>query len=256
MLNEERKERILRQLEDSGRVLSAQLVQDLQVSEDTIRRDLKELAEAGMLKRVHGGALPVTRVIYQFSQREQVAPQAKATIAQKAAGYFADATRSGKSNPVVFIDGGTTTASIASYLPADFRATFITNCLPTAERLSRHPRLRVQLLGGCVAPDLLLTFGPHMIKEIENIQADLSLVSAEAIDIEFGISVSNQDDAMVKRAMISRSAESLVLAGSDKVGKASPYKVADLNEISYFVTDDGLTKVVAESLNKAGLKVI
>jgi len=66
MLNEERKERILRQLEDSGRVLSAQLVQDLQVSEDTIRRDLKELAEAGMLKRVHGGALPVTRVIYQF----------------------------------------------------------------------------------------------------------------------------------------------------------------------------------------------
>jgi len=227
MLNEERKERILRQLEDSGRVLSAQLVQDLQVSEDTIRRDLKELAEAGMLKRVHGGALPVTRVIYQFSQREQVAPQAKATIAQKAAGYFADATKSGKSNPVVFIDGGTTTASIANYLPADFRATFITNCLPTAERLSCHPRLRVQLLGGCVAPDLLLTFGPQMIKEIENIQADLSLVSAEAIDIEFGISVSNQDDAMVKRAMISRSAESLVLAGSDKVGKASPYKVAD-----------------------------
>ena len=253
MLNEERKERILAILENRGRVLSAQLVQDLQVSEDTIRRDLKELAEAGLLKRVHGGALPVARVIYQFSQREQVAPQAKATIAQKAAGYFA---HSGKSNPVVFIDGGTTTASIAAYLPADFRGTFITNCLPTAERLSRHPRLRVQLLGGCVAPDLLLTFSPQMIKEIENIQADLSLVSAEAIDIEFGISVSNQDDASVKRAMISQSAESLVLAGSDKVGKASPYKVAQINEISYFITDDGLSKTAGESLSKAGLKIL
>ncbi|MCC7527820.1 MAG: DeoR/GlpR transcriptional regulator, partial [Candidatus Melainabacteria bacterium] len=147
MLNDERKNRILEALNQKGRVLSQELVNDLRVSEDTIRRDLKDLAEAGLLKRVHGGALPVGKVTFQFSKREKESPAEKNTIARRAASFVKD-------RQVIFIDGGTTTAQVSAHLKPDLIATFITNCLPTAMRLSELPRLDVRVLGGHVTPEL------------------------------------------------------------------------------------------------------
>jgi DeoR/GlpR family transcriptional regulator of sugar metabolism len=249
MLNDERKSRILDALSRNGRVLLQELVNDLKVSEDTIRRDLKDLDESGLLKRVHGGALPVGKVTFQFSKREKESPTLKDTIAKKAASFV-------KEKQVIFIDGGTTTAQVAAHLKPDLQATFITNCLPTAMRLSELPRLNVRFLGGKVVSDLLLTFGPETLKELSNIQADLCLISIECLDIKYGGTVSNYDDSLVKRAMIEQSAESFVLAEGQKFNRVSPYKVAPISEIGTIITDDSIDKKHHEAFRKSGATIL
>jgi len=249
MLNDERKTRILEALSKNGRVLLQELVTDFKVSEDTIRRDLKDLDEAGLLKRVHGGALPVGKVTFQFSKREKESPTLKDAIAKRAASFV-------KEKQVIFIDGGTTTAQVAAHLKPELSATFITNCLPTAMRLSEHPRLKVRFLGGNVVPDLLLTFGPETLKELSNIQADLCLISIECLDLKYGGTVSNYDDSLVKRAMIEQSAEAFVLAEGQKFNRVSPYKVAPISELGTIITDDSIEKKHHDAFRKNGASIV
>jgi len=249
MLNDERKTRILEALSKNGRVLLQELVTDFRVSEDTIRRDLKDLDEAGLLKRVHGGALPVGKVTFQFSKREKESPALKDTIAKRAASFVKD-------KQVIFIDGGTTTAQVAAHLKPELSATFITNCLPTAMRLSELPRLKVRFLGGNVVPELLLTFSPETLKELSNIQADLCLISIECLDLKYGGTVSNYDDSLVKRAMIEQSAESFVLAEGQKFNRVSPYKVAPISELGTIITDDSIEKKHHDAFRKNGASIV
>jgi len=249
MLNQERKDKILEALSGRGRVLSSELVSELRVSEDTIRRDLKDLAQAGLLKRVHGGALPAGTVPFSYSKRQKEALGEKAAIAKRAAAMVSD-------GQVVFMDGGTTTGMVARFLPKGLRATFITYSLPTAIALTENTDSHVRLLGGKVVKELLLTMGPNLLKEIETIQADLTLVSVESVHEEFGATVSHPDDAMVKRAFINQSAESVVLAGSEKFGKAAPYRIAWLNQVGTIITDSGIENSVLKACKKAGATII
>lgn len=248
MLNEERKQKIIEVVSSRGRVLSSELVQELKVSEDTIRRDLKDLAEAGLITRVHGGALPVSRVSWSYSKRQKEGVGEKEAIAERAAGYIHD-------GQVVFIDGGTTTARIVGFLPRGLKATFITYSLPVAIALA-DTECQVRLLGGRVVKELLLTMGPAIIDEIHSVQADLTLVSAESIHEEFGATISHPEDALIKQAFINQAAESIILAGSDKFGKASPYRIARLNEVSSIITDGGIDGEILSRCRKAGATVI
>ncbi len=245
MLNQERKNKILESLAGRGRVLSSELVVELDVSEDTVRRDLKDLSAAGLLKRVHGGALPVGNVPMSYAKRQKEAMGEKAVIAKKAAAMVS-------TGQVVFIDGGTTTAMVAQFLAKDLKATFITYSLPTAIALTEHTNCHVRLLGGKVVKELLLTMGPGLLKEIETIQADLTLVSVESVHEEFGATVSHPDDALVKRAFINQSADTIILAGSEKFGKAAPYRIAWLNEVGSIITDNALDKGLLKACKKAG----
>lgn len=249
MLNEERKFRILEALSLRGRVLSSELVAELNVSEDTIRRDLKDLALAGSIKRVHGGALPVGQVPFSYEKRQKESIGEKSAIAKKAAALISP-------GQVVFIDGGTTTALVASFLPKDLKATFITYSLPTAIALTEQSNCHVRLLGGRVVKELLLTMGPGLLKEIEAIQADLTLVSVECIHEEFGATVSHPDDALVKSAFIKQSAETAILAGSEKFGKVAPYRIAWLNEVASIITDTAIDTKRLKACKKAGGSVI
>ncbi|MBS1997504.1 MAG: DeoR/GlpR transcriptional regulator [Cyanobacteria bacterium SZAS LIN-2] len=249
MLTEERKNKILERLASSGKVLSSDLTVRLGVSEDTIRRDLKDLAEAGLLKRVHGGALPLGQVPFQYDKREKIAVGEKLAIAKTAASYV-------RSGQIVFIDGGTTTAQIARFIPADLKATFITYSLPTAQRLAEVGNLEVIILGGRVQKELLLTMGPSTLSEIGAIQADLCLISVESVHTEYGATVSNIEDAAVKRMMIEHSAETLALAGAEKLGTVSPFLVAKLKDLSYIVTDQSAPAAFLKDLKAQGVSVI
>ncbi|CAN5608214.1 DeoR/GlpR family DNA-binding transcription regulator [soil metagenome] len=249
MLNEERKSKILEVLSQRGRVLSSELVAELNVSEDTIRRDLKDLALAGAIKRVHGGALPIGHVEFSYEKRQKESVGEKSAIAKRAAALICP-------GQVVFIDGGTTTALVASYLPKDLKATFITYSLPTAIALTEQSNCHVRLLGGRVVKDLLLTMGPGLLKEIETIQADLTLISAESVHGDFGATVSHPDDALVKCAFIQQSAETAILAGSEKFGKVAPYRIARLNEVASIITDTSIDTKELEACQKAGGSII
>ena len=155
MLTAERRQQILETLRRDGKVLASELSAVLNVSEDTIRRDLRELAEAGLLQRVHGGALPRSPAAASFAIRQSQAPSAKAAIANAAA----QLVRNGQ---VIILDGGTTTLQVAQRLPLDLRATIVTNSPPIAVALAEHPAVEVIVIGGRLLQDSLVTIGGRM----------------------------------------------------------------------------------------------
>src|SRR5439155_9524386 len=134
MLTAERRRSIVQTLQRDGKVYASELSKALRVSEDTIRRDLRELAAAGVLQRVHGGALPRSPATASFTARQQQAPGAKAAIARAAAQFIRQAQ-------VIILDGGTTTLQVAQHLPHDLRATVITHSPPVALALAEHPEI-------------------------------------------------------------------------------------------------------------------
>src|SRR5438876_11831407 len=141
MLTAERRRSIMYTLQRDGKVLASELSKVLHVSEDTIRRDLRELATAGALQRVHGGALPRSPATPSFTERQQQAPGAKAAIAQAAIELI-------RQNQVIILDGGTTPLQVAQHLPLDLHATVITHSPPIALALAEHPVIEVILIGG------------------------------------------------------------------------------------------------------------
>ena len=148
MLKEERHRYIVDLLFKDKKVLTADLSEDLAVSEDTIRRDLKELADSGQIRKVHGGALVYTSNPFSYQDREVYAQESKQLIASKALPLFKD-------DLVVMMDGGTTNLELVRLLPRDLRATFFTNSLPVAVQLSNHPNVEVIFAGGKLLKDCL-----------------------------------------------------------------------------------------------------
>src|ERR1700719_1696400 len=199
-LKEERHQYILELLGSEGRVLAADLSSRYRVSEDTIRRDLRELASSGKIQRVHGGALPRRAEAVSFVSRQQIDMESKIGIARAAA----DMIRDGQ---VVLIDGGTTNLRIASYLSRERSATIVTNSPPLALALADHPKLSVLMLGGNFLKEARVTTGIETIRRVESIRADLCFLGMCSLHPEVGITVGDREEAYVKQAMIGASTE-------------------------------------------------
>jgi len=229
-LGAERRERILRALRRDGKVVAAELSRTLGVSEDTIRRDLRELAEAGLLKRVHGGALPLAPASPPYAVRQTIRGAAKAQIAEAAA-------RLARDGQLILVDGGTTTLEVARRLPADLRATVVTNSPPVAAALAEHAGLEVIVLGGRLLRDSMVTVGPATLEALRMLRADLCFLGTCSLHPEVGIGVLDLDEAHVKRAMVEASAEVVAVATVDKLGAAAPYVVAPAADLTHLVTD-------------------
>ncbi len=230
MLANERKKQILMRLSASGQVLAAELVKEFGVSEDTIRRDLKEMAEVGQLKKVHGGAVALTTVPYDYSSRKVLNVEAKSAMAQRVTALIRDGM-------VIFIDGGTTCAQIAYHLSPALKATFITHSVATAMALGQLPQLKVIVLGGQIISDLLITSGPELVSQSNRYKPDLSVISAHGLTMEDGATVESWDDAAVKSTFIRNSAETAVLAGYEKIGFSASYCIGEIKDIAYLVSD-------------------
>src|SRR4051794_7366642 len=152
MLTAERRQAILSRLGRDGKVVASELVDALGVSEDTVRRDLRELAAGGLVQRVHGGALPPAPASASFSERLRVAPEAKAHLAAAALPLL-------EGVDVLLLDGGTTALELARRLPPERACTVLTNSPPVAAALSVHPRVEVVLIGGRLLKDAQVTVG-------------------------------------------------------------------------------------------------
>lgn len=232
MLAEERRKQILERLAGHGQVLSADLIKEFRVSEDTIRRDLKEMAEAGLLKKVHGGAMSNTTVPYEYAARQSLNIESKSAIAQRATSLIRDGL-------LIFIDGATTSAQIVRHVPSNLKATFVTHSVATAAALAVLQQSSIILLGGRIIPELLIASGPQLVEQAKQFMPDLSIVSVNGISVAGGATVENYEDAVLKREFLHNSAETAVLAGLEKVGFIASYKIADLREISYLISDAG-----------------
>ena len=249
MLTDERRTLILDRLRTQGRVLATDLSADLDVSSDTIRRDLRELDAAGLLRRVHGGALPRHGDAAPFEARARRAPQAKASIARRAAGIVRD-------GDVVILDGGTTTLELARALHDDLRATVITTSPPIALALADYPGLEVTVIGGTLRRNSLVTVGATAIGELENIRADIVFLGVCGLHPEIGVTTNDLEERHVKAAMLKGAAEVVALADHDKLGTAMPVVVAPMKAVTQLVTDAEIEDRALAPYRALGIEVL
>ena len=238
MLASQRKEYLLGVLKETGQIIAKSVSQELGLSEDTIRRDLRELASEGRLQRVHGGALPASAAVGDFAARQQLAPDGKVAIGRAAAKLV-------RPGQVVILDGGTTTLQLARHLPPDLQATVVTHSPTIAVALVEHPSIEVVLIGGRLFKHSVVAVGAGAIEAIARIRADLYFMGVTGIHPQAGLSTGDLEEAHVKRALIASAAETYVLVSAEKLNAASPYVIAALTEVDGMIVEPG---VAAESL--------
>ncbi len=230
MLKEERQALIMRQINLHNKVLSSDLSMELNVSEDTIRRDLKEMSEEGKILKVHGGAIGKS-FHYPFSHNNEVyAQEAKQRIAEKAITLL-------KKDMVVLTGGGTTMIELAKKIPDTLRATFFTISPLVAVTLADHPELTVITIGGQLSKNSNVHIGASVINQLNDVQVDLCLLGANGISVHEGMTDSDWEVVQVKRAMIHSAKQLAVLSIAEKLDSVQRMKVCELNVVDYLITE-------------------
>lgn len=241
---EERQKFILETLEAKGRLGTAELSERFAISEDTARRDLREMAAAGLVQRVHGGALPTSPADQPFMKRYRIAGEEKVRLARRAAQLIS-------SGQLVIMDGGTTNLELARQLPRDLSATIVTNSPRIATETSDHPHLKVILLGGVFDQRSQMTLGAHVLGELGRINADLCILGVHGIHPETGLTTAGFDEATIKKAMMNASAEVVALVTESKFGTGSAHRFGDVADLDFVVAEDTpVARKFAKTLGK------
>ncbi|HJV95828.1 MAG TPA: DeoR/GlpR family DNA-binding transcription regulator [Albitalea sp.] len=249
MLTVQRKQLILSRLSRDGQIVAKALSEELEVSEDTIRRDLRELAHEGKLQRVHGGALPASAAVGDLAVREQVAPDDKLALGRAGAAMV-------RPGQLVVLDGGTTAVQLARHLAADLQATFVTHSPTVAVELAAHPHLEIIMLGGRLFRHSMVNVGAAVIEAAGRLRADLYFMGVTGVHAQAGLSTGDHEEAAVKRALHACAAETVVLASSEKLGAASRFVVAPLSEVAALVVPPKAPSKTIRALRAAGTKLI
>jgi DeoR family fructose operon transcriptional repressor len=253
MLTEERQARILEVLSESkkGVVTVSALSQLFSVSGMTIRRDLSRLEEAGLVRRVHGGAVSYEGVVYEkpFLTREEEYGREKQEIGRLAAQMIAN-------GQTIILDAGTTTQQIARNLAQKEGLTVVTHAIPVAVALSNYLRIQTIMLGGMLKRKELCMVGPPVIEELSRMSVDKLFLSAAGFTVERGATDPDIRETEVKRAMVKAAKEVILVADSSKYGYVAFAQIAPLRAIHTIVTDEGLPAGAIEAIEAEGLKVI
>ncbi|WP_374346953.1 DeoR/GlpR family DNA-binding transcription regulator [Chitinimonas sp.] len=247
MLTEQRKAQILASLQQDGQVVAKALSARFGVSEDTIRRDLRELAAEGLLQRVHGGALPVSLADASLAKRQDIAIAGKHAVAAAAAAMVSD-------GQVVMIDGGTTAMLMAHYLPNTLAATVVTHSPHIAVALQHHLEVEVILIGGRLFKHSMVTVGAAATDAISHIRADTFFMGVTGVHASAGLSTGDLEEAYIKRALAAQAAETVVLASAEKLHVASRYKIGDIGMASSIIVDGDGSDLGA--LKSAGVDIV
>ena len=230
MLKEERHKIILKEINLHNKVLSNDLKDHLVVSEDTIRRDLNELAELGVILKVHGGAMSKT-FQYPFNRQEQVyALEAKQVIADKAINLFTD-------DMMILVEGGTTIMEIAKKIPNHLRATFFTVSPVVALTLAEHENIEVITIGGKLAKNANIHTGASVINELSDIKTDLCIIGTNGISVQSGLTDSDWEVVHVMKAMIRAAKKTAVVSIAEKLDTVQKIKISEITAIDYLITE-------------------
>ncbi|MDK1375649.1 MULTISPECIES: DeoR/GlpR family DNA-binding transcription regulator [unclassified Sinorhizobium] len=227
MLTTQRRAMISARLAREGQIVAKALADELGLSEDTIRRDLREMATEGLLKRVHGGALPLMPPLPDFAARQAIDSDVKRRLGRRAAHLV-------KPGQTVFLDGGTTNAEIARALPPDLRATIVTHSPTIAVEFEKHDA-EVILIGGRLYKHSMVATGAAAVAAIEHIRVDTFFLGVTAIHPAQGLSTGDYEEAAIKRAIAGQAADIYVLATPEKLGAASPHRIMSVNEVTGLV---------------------
>ncbi|KGI66216.1 DeoR/GlpR family DNA-binding transcription regulator [Mycolicibacterium rufum] len=253
MYPEERQQAIASLVMSKGRASVTELAQAYDVTTETVRRDLAVLDKAGIVRRVHGGAVPV-RALHLVEpgvgERDVTRAEHKDAIAAAAAEFF---PLSGAS---VLLDAGTTTMRIAAHLPTDRDLVVVTNSVPIAARLATMPTVSLQLLGGRVRGVTQAAVGEQTLRVLDTLRVDIAFIGTNAISIRHGLSTPDSEEAAVKRAMVRAANYVVVAADSSKVGREDFVSFAPITSVDTLITDPEISATDRAELTDQGLEII
>jgi DeoR family fructose operon transcriptional repressor len=248
---EERQKVILERARAHGRVEVTTLAEEFSVTTETIRRDLTILERLGMVRRVHGGALPVERVNFEpargLSEDRMMAE--KRRIAKAA---LSEVPEEGS----ILLDAGTTTARLADELPTDRDLTVVTHSVSIALNLTARPNLDIMLVGGRLRAHTLATVDGWALQALREIFVDVAFLTTSGISAERGLTTPDLAEAAIKRAAIAGSRRCVLLADHTKIGNDYFTRFAELREIDTFVTDDGADPEAVAEIHRAGPRIV
>lgn len=249
MLKKERQAYILHQVNLHNKVLSSSLSTEINVSEDTIRRDLYELADEGKLIKVHGGALSHSFNEVHFPTNAVYSQGNKKSIAQKAVNMI-------KNGMFIMTSGGTTVLELARSLPHQLKATFVSGSIPAILEYMHHPNIEVILIGDKISKNSKITIGLEAIARIKQMKVDICFLGTNAIDLKHGITENDWDVVQIKKAMIESSQKVVCLTIAEKMNSFQPIQVCELNKINTLITELPPDDPMLKPYRDAGIEVL
>ena len=247
-LPDERQQIIFDRLTQRGRVLAGDLAREFGTSEDTIRRDLREMAAAGKCRRVYGGALPLSPASGPLAARLAEAPERKAALGRAAAALV-------QRGQIVFFDAGSTNSAIARALPAGLDVTVATNAPDIAADLVGKPGVELIVIGGRVDPRCGAALGARAMRDAREIRVDLAFLGACAVDAEAGVAAFDAEEAEFKRLIVERAKAVAAAVTTDKLGTAAPFAVAPTSRLTHLVVEADAAESALAPLRRAGVLV-
>ena len=253
MYAEERHEALVGLVREQGRIAVSEVAVRFGVTTETVRRDLAQLERAGLLRRVHGGAVATTALALAepaLTDRDVARAEEKDRIAKAAAELVPGTGGS------VLLDAGTTTGRLAALLPTDRDLLAITHAVPLAARLAGVPGIALQLIGGTVRGSTQAAVGPDTVQALGDLRADVVFVGTNAVLPGYGLTTPNPEEAAVKRALVRAARQVVVLADSTKLGRESLVRFAPLDVVDVLITDDGVSDEDVRALQADGVEVV
>jgi len=230
MLKEERQQTILNEVELHNRILLTDVAETLDVSIDTVRRDVKELDAEHKLRKVHGGAISLGFTTNSTRNTNIYALDKKTDIAEKALTLL-------KNGSVIFIDGGTTCLEMARIIPPELELTCFTLSLPVAMQLTSKPNITVIFIGGEISKDAQISIGANTIHNLSEINVDYSFIGTGYVDAQYGLTEFDWDIVQLKKAVIKAAKKTVLLCISEKLNSQHRYKTCDINTINTMITE-------------------
>jgi DeoR family fructose operon transcriptional repressor len=251
MYAEERHQQIVERARLDGRVDVGDLAIELDVTAETIRRDLTLLERHGLLRRVHGGAIPVERLGFEpgLAVRDAAMQVEKERIAKAALDELPEAG-------AILLDAGTTTARLAEALPAERELTVVTNAVPIAMMLAPRRNITLLMLGGRVRGRTLAAVDEWAVRALQDTFVDVAFLGTNGLSRERGLTTADGAEAATKRAMIGCARRTVVLADHTKVGQDQFARFGRLEDVDVLVTDTGLDEGTAAELAAIGPRVV
>jgi DeoR family transcriptional regulator, fructose operon transcriptional repressor len=253
MYAEERQQAIASLVISQGRASVAELAQAYDVTTETVRRDLAMLDRAGVVRRVHGGAVPLRalHIVEQgVGERETTRAQYKDAIAAAATEFF---PLSGAS---MLLDAGTTTGRIAALLPGDRELVVVTNSVPIAARLAGMPSVSLHVLGGRVRGLTQAAVGEQTLRVLDTLRVDVAFIGTNAVSARHGLSTPDSEEAAVKRAMVGSANYVVVVADSSKIGREDFVSFAPISRVDVLITDSEVSAADREQFSGHGVEVV
>jgi DeoR family fructose operon transcriptional repressor len=253
MYAEERQQAMAELVAARGRLSVSAIAEAYDVTTETVRRDLSALARLGLVRRVHGGAVPASalKVLESgLSERDQANTAEKDRIARVALNLLPPA------GGTVMLDAGSTTSRLASLLPRDQRLTIFTHAVPVAARLAALAHHDLHLLPGRVRTTTQAAVGAETVEAMSRLRVDVAFLGTNAVSLDHGLSTPNSDEAATKRAMVRSARQVVVLADASKIGIECPVRFAELSEVDVLVTDAAIDPVDRKALEALGVLVV